>query len=222
MSEKRLAQFVSGKRHLCHNEGVHRRKVFLRKIMRRILLLALLLLPGLLPLKAQDFSLADILIQSASAQNAELTLLLFAIGEADPDLLTTLNAPDANLTILAPTDEAFIDFMRTYSLSLSDLVANPQMLNEIVRYHILDEKLSNAEIAASESLITLLPDNLIEVSIQRNNLRLNTSSQIVRDGFEANNGILHLIDEVLLPEAVEAVLNSVQGVEATAEATEEN
>jgi transforming growth factor-beta-induced protein len=182
--------------------------------MRRILLIALLLLLGLLPLKAQDFSLADILIQSASAESAELTLLLFAISEADPALLTRLSVPDANLTILAPSDEAFVEFMRTYNLSLSDLVANPVMLNEIVRYHILDDKLSSAEISAGESLTTLLPDNTILVTIQRNNVRLNASSQIVRDGFEANNGILHLIDEVLLPQTA---LNSLLGIANTPE-----
>jgi transforming growth factor-beta-induced protein len=185
--------------------------------MRRFLLLVLLLMIALLPLQAQDFSLADILIDSASAEDAELTLLLFVIGEADPALLSSLSDPDANLTILAPSDDAFVEFMASHDLSLSDLVANADLLNDIVYYHILDEKLSSAEIASRENLATLLPNNTIQVSISRNNVRLNRTGQILRDGFEANNGILHLIDEVLLPPDV---LNSLNGVEATPEATE--
>jgi transforming growth factor-beta-induced protein len=185
--------------------------------MRRFLLLVLLLMIALLPLQAQDFSLADILIDSASAEDAELTLLLFVIGEADPALLSSLSDPDANLTILAPSDDAFVEFMASHDLTLSDLAANAELLNDIVYYHILDEKLSSAEIASRENLATLLPNNTIQVSISRNNVRLNRTGQILRDGFEANNGILHLIDEVLLPPDV---LNSLNGVEATPEATE--
>jgi transforming growth factor-beta-induced protein len=185
--------------------------------MRRFLLLVLVLIITFLPLQAQDFSLADILIDSASAEEAELTLLLFVIGEADPALLSSLSDPNANLTILAPSDQAFVDFMVSHNLSLSDLAANTELLNDIVYYHILDEKLSSAEIAARENLATLLPNTTIEVSISRNNVRLNRTGQILRDGFEANNGILHLIDEVLLPPNV---LNQLNGVEATPEATE--
>src|SRR5688572_22022322 len=102
--------------------------------MRRLLLMVLLFFLLLLPVKAQDFSLADILSQSASADNAELTILLFALGQADTALVQQLNDPNANLTILAPSDAAFIEFLSANELSLRDLVENPLLLNALVRY----------------------------------------------------------------------------------------
>lgn len=175
--------------------------------MRRLSLLLFILLLGVLPLSAQNFSLADLLSQSASAENSEFKILLFAVGQADDSLYQQLRDPNSNLTLLAPSDAAFVEFLTKYQLSLSDLLARPILLNQLVRYHILNDSLSASEILAVESIDTLLVNNSIAVSTQRNTVRLNTTSQIVRDGFAANNGILHLIDEVLVPPSLLASLN---------------
>jgi transforming growth factor-beta-induced protein len=191
---------------LCHNFLFGERK-FLRKTMRRLSLLLLILLLAILPLSAQDFSLANIITQSASASDAEFTILLFALGASDSSLLEQLSDPNSNLTMLAPSDNAFVEFLAKYQLSLSDLLSRPIILNQLVRYHILNDSLSSSEISAAESLDTLLANNSIAVSMQRNTIRLNETTQIVRDGFAANNGILHLIDEVLVPPSLLASLN---------------
>jgi transforming growth factor-beta-induced protein len=168
--------------------------------MRRLFLLIVLLFLTL-PVQAQDlqeFSIADILLQSASAEEAEFTILLFVISEIDFDLLDSLGRTDNEWTVLAPSDAAFIAFMEANDLSVGDLIENQDLLREILNYHIIEGALSYADLAELEELETRLADSMITITFE-DNLLLNDSTEIIVENVAANNGIIHVLDRVLLP-----------------------
>jgi transforming growth factor-beta-induced protein len=168
--------------------------------MRRFVLLIVLLLLTL-PIQAQnlqEFSIADILLQSASAEEAEFTILLFVISEVDFELLDALGRTDNEWTVFAPSDAAFIAFMEANNLSVADLIEKQDLLRDILNYHIIEGVLSYADLAELEELETRLADNMITLTFE-DNLLLNDSSEIIVENVAANNGAIHVLDRVLLP-----------------------
>ena len=182
--------------------------------MRRFILLCFLLLGFLLPLQAQEATIVDILLQSATAEEADFTILLLLIDSADPTILETLSDPSADVTFFAPTDEAIIDYMQANELSLADLIADTNALTMILQYHTLGETVTISELITSDSINPVLLDSSISVSSLRGVARLNNTASVTVDSVAASNGLIHVIDALLIPPT-----NS--EAEATPEATQE-
>lgn len=132
----------------------------------------------------------------------------------DSDLVGTLSNETVDLTVFAPTNDAFGALAADLGFGgdLTDtaavttfLVENvpADLLNEIVLYHVLPTSLSSTEIANSESgeLATLLGPSIGAGDLPTlvdNEPDLIDPSLIATD-ITADNGIVHVIDRVLLP-----------------------
>ena len=126
-------------------------------------------------------SILDIITTSA-----DHTILRKALETAD--LISTLTA-GINLTVFAPTNTAFNNLLKEKNISLDQLLVRDD-LREILLYHVL------SEIVMSSNLDTVLRDGLSISKILQNN-----NAAALKLDIEANNGVVHIIDTVLLPSA---------------------
>ncbi|MCB9421014.1 MAG: fasciclin domain-containing protein [Ardenticatenaceae bacterium] len=110
------------------------------------------------------------------------------------NLADALAAP-GNLTVFAPTDDAFAALPAEL---IDALLADPSgALTQILLYHVVPGSLSSADVLASSSLETLQGSDLT-VSLRNGKPYVNDSQIIITD-IQAKNGIIHVIDAVLVP-----------------------
>jgi uncharacterized surface protein with fasciclin (FAS1) repeats len=100
-------------------------------------------------------------------------------------------------TVFAPTDAAFDALEAANPGLLADLLANPDELANILKYHVVAGKLMSGDVLAQKCLLTL----------QGNFLTVATDDGVMIDGaaiialdIEASNGVIHVIDAVLIPD----------------------
>lgn len=113
-------------------------------------------------------------------------------------LLDAVGAEDANLTVFAPTDDAFAALPAG---ALDALLADPEALTGVLLYHAVPGIQDSAAVVAADSFVTVagLP---IDITVEGNTVRVNDAT-ILEVDLRASNGIAHVIDGVLLPPAVE-------------------
>ncbi|MGB7337987.1 MAG: fasciclin domain-containing protein [Phototrophicaceae bacterium] len=165
---------------------------------------AILLLTMGVIVSAQDATIADIVVEATEADQAEFTILLQLIAEAD--LVDALSDEDAELTVFAPTDEAFETLLDDADLELDDLLEDMDALTNILLYHIA-EGLILAEDLEDGMEIDMLNGATSDITIDEDGLvRINDSAIVVTSDIEASNGIIHVIDTVLSPPAERSML----------------
>lgn len=111
-------------------------------------------------------------------------------------LVETLKGPGP-FTVFAPTDEAFAA-LPAGTVEALLMPENIDQLIAILTYHVVDEELLAADVLASTSLETLQGQSL-DVSLI-DGLPFVDASGIVDTDIMTSNGVIHVIDSVLLPE----------------------
>jgi uncharacterized surface protein with fasciclin (FAS1) repeats len=154
------------------------------------------------------------------ATRGGLSALVLAATRAG--LADELSAPDRNLTLLAPTNEAFGLLASQLGFSsISDMVeALPaSTLESIVRYHMLPARLSGPDLlvgGASQETSLRQGGTTLALALSAANNSLNITDSIGRIGIVGltdvpnDNGVFHVIDRVLLPPGLLTVLQTVQ------------
>ncbi|PJF23475.1 MAG: hypothetical protein CUN56_00690 [Phototrophicales bacterium] len=133
--------------------------------------------------------------------------LALILEEAAPDYARALNAPDAALTLFAPTNGAFDNLFYTLGIDLDNALDNPELLNWIIAYHVVDGVLTAEEIADfdGDTLQTIFDNGdfveSIRVAVVGRRITLNEVVQIKSSDLGATNGIMHSVDNVLIPQA---------------------
>ena len=98
------------------------------------------------------------------------------------------------ITIFAPTNEAF---NKIPDETLKEIMENRTRLRSIIAYHIVPENISSNELRNGASIKTYQGENLT-VSVDGNTIKLNNAT-IKQTDIKCNNGIIHLIDTILMP-----------------------
>jgi uncharacterized surface protein with fasciclin (FAS1) repeats len=174
--------------------------------MRRLLLslIVLLITATVVPAFAQDEAgtIADIVVASASSDQPQFTVLLAAVQAADPAVIEALSNPDENYTVFAPTDEAFAAALEALGVSAEDLLADTETLTDILLYHVVPVKLMAADVVKLDGALvgTALHESALAISLDGDNVLVNDATIQTVD-IEAANGVIHVIDSVLLPPA---------------------
>jgi len=138
-------------------------------------------------------TVVDIVVGSADHDTLEAAVI--AAGLAD-DLSGT-----GPFTVFAPTDAAFAALPEG---TLDALLADPSGdLTNILLYHVLAGKVMSSDLSDGMTAETLLGKN-IEITIDGSDVYINNALVTVAD-IEADNGVVHVIDAVLLPPVVTVV-----------------
>lgn len=126
-----------------------------------------------------------------AAGEPSLSTLVTAVKAAD--LVNTL-ATTPNITVFAPTNDAFA---KLPAGALDKLLADKEGLSNVLQYHVIDQVVTFRE-AYSLSEATMLNGETTKIKHRGNDVFINNAKIISRD-IRASNGIVHVIDAVLLP-----------------------
>jgi predicted lipoprotein with Yx(FWY)xxD motif len=141
-----------------------------------------------------------------AAQTANLTTLLEAVGAVDGLANTLLQ--EQEITVFAPTNAAFDDALEAFSAgSLEELVAaigGEENLELVLGYHVVPQVFRAASIPQGQTTLETLVGRSLTVNNANGQITLtdesgNTANVTVAD-VTIENGVVHLISAVLLPE----------------------
>jgi len=113
------------------------------------------------------------------------------------DLVNTLKGPGP-FTVFAPTDEAFA---KLPAGTLDDLLKpeNKEKLRAILTYHVVAGKVPSAKVVTLSSVKTVNGQD-VKISARGGNVMVN-NAHVVKADIPASNGVIHVIDAVILPDA---------------------
>ena len=141
-----------------------------------------------------DTSAADMTIVEIASANEDFETLVSAVTAAD--LVGTLGNPDAMLTVFAPTDDAFA---MLGDLGLDYLTADLDLLTNTLLYHVIDGAVDSIDAAAAyNQSVTMINGDPAAVTIDDGMLMIGGAMVVTKD-IVASNGIIHVIDAVLMP-----------------------
>jgi uncharacterized surface protein with fasciclin (FAS1) repeats len=142
-----------------------------------------------LGLSARSQTVVDIVVNSANHNTLEAAVIA-------ADLAGTLSGPGP-FTVFAPTDDAFAALP---SGLLDELLADPQgELTNILLYHVVGANALSSSLSDGQ-MITTLQGQDVMVTIDGSNVFINNAQVTVADVI-ATNGVVHVINAVLVPEA---------------------
>lgn len=131
-------------------------------------------------------------IVEVAGEAGQFTTLITAVQEAG--LVETLEGVGP-FTVFAPTDAAFAALPEG---ALEALLANKEALKNVLLYHVVAGAAVRSETAVTLTAAEMANGDSVAVELRAGNLFLNASKVISTD-IEASNGIIHVIDAVLLP-----------------------
>jgi uncharacterized surface protein with fasciclin (FAS1) repeats len=146
-------------------------------------------------------SIADI-----AASNEDFSTLLAAVQAAG--LTDALADPEANLTVFAPTNEAFEAAFTALGITAEELLADTETLTSILTYHVLGEVVTSSDLAGAgteEIPVTTLSGEELVVMVSDMGVGFaDQTAMVATADVEASNGVIHVIDAVLLPPSLGA------------------
>ena len=130
-----------------------------------------------------------------TAVNAGQFKTLVAAVQA-ADLGGALSGPGP-FTVFAPTDEAFAELPAG---TVDDLLKpeNRDKLIAVLKYHVVSGKVMAADIAGKKTNVTTLQGSDISVDAISGGVMINDATVTAAD-IQASNGVIHVIDKVILP-----------------------
>ncbi len=159
-------------------------------MLRRVLLVVAIVMLALpfVGVSAQDGNLVEV---ATSAGN--FTTLLQAVSAADPSVAEAL-AGDGPLTVFAPTDDAFAALPAGV---VDYLLAHPDLLTQVLLYHVVSGSEMAADVAGMTEATTLQGSS---ISISSDDMGVAVDGvHVSQTDVMASNGVIHVIDGVLLP-----------------------
>jgi uncharacterized surface protein with fasciclin (FAS1) repeats len=105
-------------------------------------------------------------------------------------------------TVFAPTDDAFAALTAELGISRAQLLADRALLTSVLQYHVLGSRVPRASVPVGRA-ITPLAGGFFKVDASGSNLVItdgrNRTSRILETDVGATNGVIHVVDRVLLP-----------------------
>ena len=141
---------------------------------------------------------------------------IIELAQSNTDLSTFVTAVDAAgltsalkgtgpFTVFAPSNDAFNMLDEGV---LETLIANPEVLADLLKYHVVSGKKMSADLS-NGTVPTLLSGESINITVSGGTVTLNGTSNVETADLEATNGVIHIIDEVIFPEGFELPLKSI-------------
>ncbi len=133
-------------------------------------------------------------IVDVAVADGRFTTLVAAVEAAG--LVETLSG-EGPFTVFAPTDDAFAA-LPAGTLDSLLLPENKQQLTDILTYHVVSGKVMAADVVNLTSATTVLGKD-ITITVRDGKVFLNDTVEVIITDVEASNGVIHVIDAVLLP-----------------------
>lgn len=143
-------------------------------------------------------------LAEVARSNPDLELFMRAVDKAG--MMGALQDASATFTVFAPDNAAFAALLTELGLAEGLEGLNAEQLGAILRYHVLPTRVTanDAFAAAGQTRLEALGGR-IDVAVERQMLQLDRRASVIKADLQASNGILHVIDRVLLPSAADVV-----------------
>ncbi|GIW23799.1 fasciclin domain-containing protein [Meiothermus sp.] len=126
------------------------------------------------------------------ATNPNFSTLLAAVQAAG--LTQTLSGPGP-FTVFAPTNEAFAKIPKA---DLDKLLADKAALTKVLTYHVVAGRVPSSQVVTLKEAKTVEGQS-VTIEVKDGKVILNGNSTVTAVDIQASNGIIHVIDTVLLP-----------------------
>jgi uncharacterized surface protein with fasciclin (FAS1) repeats len=130
------------------------------------------------------------IVETAIAAD-QFNTLVTAVKTAD--LVETLSGPGP-FTVFAPTDEAFGKLPEG---TVESLLENKEKLKNILTYHVVSGKVMSTDVVNMDSATTVNGQK-ITITVKDGTVMIN-NAKVIKADIECSNGVIHVIDTVLLP-----------------------
>jgi len=147
---------------------------------------------------ADDANRSDKDIPGVAIENGSFTTLVAALSATD--LVSALSLPAGPFTVFAPTDEAF-DALPNGLVECLLQDQNLPVLSSILLYHVATGEALSTDLENGMEISTLLPEQAVTVDLN-NGVKINDSTVVGADVL-ASNGVIHVINQVLVPPSVD-------------------
>lgn len=141
-------------------------------------------------------------ITDVASSNPNLSMLVEALKKAGLD--DDLADPDSDFTVFAPTNAAFTSLLTDLGASsLNDIPK--ETLTKVLLYHVMSGKSTASKISTGYySSLSGGPEEGSKLSlyVDKSALKINARAGITQTDIMADNGIIHVIDKVLLPMSI--------------------
>ena len=131
-------------------------------------------------------------IVDIAAGNPDFSTLVAAVKAAG--LVETLSG-EGPFTVFAPTNEAFAKLPEG---KVDSLLADIPTLKKILTYHVVAGKVMAADVVGLDSATTVQGDD-VKIAVVDGKVKLNDAAMVTATDLEASNGVIHVIDTVLIP-----------------------
>jgi uncharacterized surface protein with fasciclin (FAS1) repeats len=158
------------------------------KMLKKLFAVSLIALPLMfsVAIAGSQKDIVDTAVQAGS-----FNTLAKALQAAD--LVTTLKGAGP-YTVFAPTDEAFAKLPEG---ALQNLLNNPEQLKKVLLLHVVPGKVMAADVMKMNSAKTAEGSDL-SIEVRSNKVMVNDAT-ITKTDIVASNGVIHVIDTVILP-----------------------
>ena len=136
------------------------------------------------------------IVETAAAAGGFTTLLAAAQAAG---LVDALKGPGP-FTVFAPTDAAFKVLLRRLHTTPAKLLSNPTKLASILKYHVVSGEIFSSQLKVGRNVVTTLNGRRIVVRKYRSGrVTVNGTALVVKANIDASNGVIHVINRVLIP-----------------------
>lgn len=143
-------------------------------------------------------STASMNVVQIAQSNADFSLLVEALQAAG--LAGALTDTSASYTILAPTNAAFVQALQETGMTKAELFSNKPLLTKILTYHVLKGNTPVYQKHVRPGNYTMLSNDTLVITPQGRLMDENgRTTKILKTDIAASNGVIHVIDRVLLP-----------------------
>jgi uncharacterized surface protein with fasciclin (FAS1) repeats len=131
-------------------------------------------------------------LAAVAVENGNFTVLAELLTEAG--LVETLQGPGP-FTVFAPTDAAFA---KVDPATLEALKADPEQLKAVLTYHVVPGEVLAADVQPGP--VETVEGSDLTITVEGGTVKVNDATVTATDVM-ASNGVIHVIDTVLLPPA---------------------
>jgi uncharacterized surface protein with fasciclin (FAS1) repeats len=147
-------------------------------------------------------------IVDIAVEDGRFTTLVAAVQAAG--LAETLSG-EGEFTVFAPTDDAFAALPEG---TVESLLEDPEgALKDILLYHVAEGAVPAETVVTLESATTIQGEP-VSIMVMDGEVVLNDSAKVIITDIEASNGIIHVIDAVILPPSIVAAAEAEEMMDA--------
>jgi len=170
--------------------------------MKKLVLLVAAAAAGVLPIAASANAAPSAgdptkTIAEIASSDPQFSTLVAALGAAD--LVGPFDScDDAKTTVFAPTNDAFAAALASLGMTAEQLLAQKQLLTSVLTYHVVAGEVKAAAVVGLTEATTLNGAK-IKIKVVDGSVFLNDTVKVTATDIETCNGVIHVIDAVLLP-----------------------